>query len=85
MSNNLPPGCSASSIPGNSPDDIAFDKFCEELTAITDRYNWETPDPQDGRLLPDVLWEKMQQAYDSGLSQGYALARADARYGDGGW
>ena len=33
MSSNLPPGCSESDIPGNRPEDIAFDTFVEELAA----------------------------------------------------
>lgn len=29
MSDNLPPGCSVSDIPGNRPEDLAFDKFID--------------------------------------------------------
>lgn len=34
MSSNLPPGCRDSDIPGNRPEDEAFDRFLE-----TDEYN----------------------------------------------
>lgn len=31
MPSNLPPGCRVSDLPGNRPDDAAYDQFIEEL------------------------------------------------------
>lgn len=34
MSDNLPPGCSVSSIPGNRPEDADWENACQMATAI---------------------------------------------------
>lgn len=31
MASNLPPGVTDSMIPGNRPEDVAFDAFCDRL------------------------------------------------------
>lgn len=51
MSNfNLPPGCSSSDIPGNRPEDIAWEEFLEE------RYP-EIDDEELSRRRPEIELE----------------------------
>lgn len=48
---NLPPGCKVTDIPGNRPEDVAFDKFLDnELEICYEEYYDEVSNGEDGYL-----------------------------------
>lgn len=60
MADNLPPGCSINDIPGNRPEDIAWEKFYDTIAGDSSFY---------GMTDMDALW-----AWKAGLAV-YRTAR----------
>lgn len=56
MSSNLPPGVTESMLPGNRPEDIEFEKMCEELGTLFDKFNIKYNE-EEFTALTDLLWE----------------------------
>jgi len=76
---NLPPGVSESMIPGNRPEDIAYEKFWDELVK---KFNDENPEHSK---LFDKLWDDNDEiitklvdlAVEMASAQAYNEARND--------
>jgi len=86
MANNLPPGCSVSSIPGNRPEDAEFENACEMATAVC-----RTAIPQlfdsaqrlgilnedRAEALVEAIANALITAYDNGYEKGYKDGKID--------
>lgn len=79
---NLPPGVSESSIPGNRPEDLEWEKFHEEIDDDTSRLGLR---PSDARLLwkcalatLPMLEEEMSARYQMGFEDGARRGAHDA-------
>ena len=74
MISNLPPGCSDRDIPGNRPEDVAFEEFADKMVIQIARYaNFVTAKSvvlsatgQD--MLTDWVWQQIEEAYNKGYS-----------------
>lgn len=61
---NLPPGVTTNMLPGNRPEDIAYDNLCEELAGVV-----ALSDEQIDKLAVWIL-DKLDIANRDGYSEG---------------
>lgn len=55
---NLPPGVSASDIPGNHPEDVFYDRLSDELADFLGRYGIDFAEMSDDSMevYAEILW-----------------------------
>jgi len=78
---NLPPGCSTSDLPGNRPEDAAYEAFVDKLCEL----DAELVDLQKFDDICDWLWKEMGEAYRKGYTQGQSDERLAAEQGGPGF
>lgn len=66
MASNLPPGITDSMLPGNTPEDIAFERLCEELQ------DYVPAEMSEKHFLRLAEWiaDKLEKAESSGYNLG---------------
>jgi len=74
---NMPPGCNENMIPGNRPEDIRYEKLCEEIAGILG--NEELSDTTFDRLCEWVVL-KLSIAEAEGYKDGMSDAVMDRMY-----
>lgn len=73
--NNLPPGVSASSIPGNRKEDADYETFLSELCGFLSFYVVLDVAEKAAAELADIFQAKMDQSYNAGYAAGLREAR----------
>lgn len=74
---NLPPGVTDSMIPGNTPEDAAYEQFCEDLTTHLIAADVDTT-TQEFEVLAERLYIARRATYDAGYRDGAAEEKMSA-------
>jgi hypothetical protein len=72
MASNLPPGCRESDIPGNRPEDIAYEKLVDEIESALKPLTWQSSDEEFERVTKDII-----KLIDKAYEEGYQTALSD--------
>jgi hypothetical protein len=72
MASNLPPGCRESDIPGNRPEDIAYEKLVDEIENALKPLHCEDSDEEFERVTEDII-----KLIDKAYEEGYQTALSD--------
>lgn len=72
---NLPPGVSESMIPGNRPEDLAEEEFCEKLAEALLKKDWRQEDIDD--LFESDRYQAITETRDLGYVRGFNEGRAE--------
>lgn len=76
MASNLPPGVSESDIPGNRPEDVAYEEFWEHLNRkFKEKHGVYPPAHSDETI--DLVEIARQMAYNEGYNDGKMDALMD--------
>lgn len=72
MSSNLPPGVTESMIPGNRPEDAAYEAFMEAVSTVVDAETWTAIEDNAQHLAA------IDKARELGYEAGFGDAKAEA-------